>query len=71
MPIQRTIFIVTKCTRNDARREGMDELTYFRIRFVDEPPYFRIRFVDEDKAIIESVEYIENKETENDEMLQN
>lgn len=44
---------------------------YFRIRFVDEPPYFRIRFVDEDKAIIESVEYVENKETENDEMLQN
>ena len=44
---------------------------YFRVRFVDEPPYFKIKFVGKDKAIIESVEYVENKETENDEMLQN
>lgn len=54
-----------------------DELNkefYFRIRYVDEPPYFRVKRIDEDKAIIESVEYVEtpnirqpNKETENDE----
>lgn len=44
---------------------------YFRIRFVDEPPYFRIRFVNEDKAIIESVEYVENKETENENDTEN
>ena len=51
-----------------------DELNrefYFRIRYVDEPPYFRIKFISKDKAIIESVEYVENKEIENDEMLQN
>lgn len=51
-----------------------DELNkefYFRIRFVDEPPYFRIRFVDEDKAIIESVEYVENKEIENENDTEN
>lgn len=33
--------------------------------------YFRIRFVDEDKAIIESVEYVENKETENENDTEN